>query len=131
MKKNQQGSALLEALISILIFSMGILANVGLQSAMIKDSINSQYRAEAAFLSNELLGIIWSDKNSLSSYAIAAGQTTSTYPLASTWLTKVQQTLPAGAPIVAINGSEVTITVTWKKGNEPTHQYSISSNVTP
>lgn len=129
--RQQQGSVMLEALISILIFSMGVLAQIGLQSALIKDSATAQYRAEAAFLANELIGVMWSDKNNISQYAITTTDTSSTYATASTWLSKVQTTLPKGDPIVTINGNQVTITVAWQKNNEPVHQYSITSNITP
>ena len=55
----QQGSALLEALIAILIFSMGILALVGLQAASVKLSSGAQYRTEASLLANQLIGQMW------------------------------------------------------------------------
>ncbi len=129
--QKQKGSVMLEALISILIFSMGILAQVGLQSALTKNSINAQYRAEAAFLANELIGIMWADKNNISQYAISETDTSSSYSTASTWLTKVQTTLPKGDPIVVVNGNDITITVSWQKNNETAHQYSITSNITP
>ena len=45
----QQGVVLLESLIAILIFSMGILALVGLQAAMISNTSNAKYRADASY----------------------------------------------------------------------------------
>lgn len=54
--KVQQGSILLEALIAVVIFSFGILAVAGLQAAMIKNTTDATYRAEAAYVVQQYLG---------------------------------------------------------------------------
>jgi len=46
----QQGSVLIESMVALVIFSMGVLALVGLQSAMIKNSSDNRYRAEAQLI---------------------------------------------------------------------------------
>lgn len=56
----QAGVMLLEALISILIFSLGILAIVGLQAAAIGSASDAKYRTDASLLANELIGEMWS-----------------------------------------------------------------------
>ena len=61
LKSGQQGAVLLEAMIAILIFSMGVLAIVGLQAAMIKNTADSKYRADAGFIAQERIGQIWAD----------------------------------------------------------------------
>jgi len=60
-RRSQQGSMLLEALISILIFSMGILAIVGLQATSIKLSSDAKYRSDASMLANQHLAMMWAD----------------------------------------------------------------------
>ena len=55
---HQQGSVLLEALIAMLIFSFGILAITGLQAAMMKNTADATYRAEAAYVVQQRLGQI-------------------------------------------------------------------------
>jgi len=50
---------LLEALIAILIFSLGILAIVALQAVSIKLTEDAKYRSDAALLAEELLGQMW------------------------------------------------------------------------
>lgn len=50
---------MLEGLIAILIFSMAILAVVGLQATAIAKGTESQYRADAAFLANQLIAQMW------------------------------------------------------------------------
>ncbi len=58
-RRGQSGIVLLEGLIAILIFSLGILAIVGLQAVAVKQVTDSRYRSEAALLANQLLGTMW------------------------------------------------------------------------
>ena len=46
MRKTQSGVALLEALVGILIFSIGILALMGLQAQSIRNTVEAKYRNE-------------------------------------------------------------------------------------
>ena len=57
--KKQTGSVLLEALIAILIFSIGILGIVALQGNMIKATGEANYRAQATFVAQQRLSEIW------------------------------------------------------------------------
>ncbi len=60
----QQGAFLLEALIGILIFSLGILGIVGLQAQAMRFTNDAEYRAEAVYLANSLISQMWADKQS-------------------------------------------------------------------
>ncbi len=55
----QRGSTLLEALIAMLLFSMGILALMGMQANAMKNAGDAKYRTEAAFLANQIIGQMW------------------------------------------------------------------------
>ena len=57
----QQGVVLLESLIAIVIFSMGILALVGLQAAMVSNTAASKFRADASYIAQQKLGQLWAD----------------------------------------------------------------------
>jgi len=59
----EAGVMLIEALIAILIFSIGILAVVGMQSVALKNVTESKHRSEAAFLAQELMAQMWIDQN--------------------------------------------------------------------
>ncbi|HEU4709148.1 MAG TPA: pilus assembly protein PilV [Methylophilaceae bacterium] len=119
---NQQGSVLLEALIAILIFSMGILAIVGLQAAAIKTVSDSQYRLEASFLANRLVAQMWTDKSNITNYAIPGASATN----AADWLDDVETALPGAAdhaPTVSISGNAtdgytVTMQINWQPAGE-------------
>lgn len=137
--REQQGSMLLEALIAILIFSMGILAIVGLQATSIKLSTDAKYRSEASLLANQLIGQMWvSDRTaatlqtnfSSASGAIANG------PLYTPWVaSSVQATLPGVSaasgtlPTVSVSTDpatlgQVTINIFWQAPSETArHNY--------
>ena len=70
-KFSQKGAVLLEALIAILIFSMGILALVGLQAAMLQNTTDSKFRADASYLAQQQIGRIWADPANAASYVIS------------------------------------------------------------
>jgi type IV pilus assembly protein PilV len=50
---------LLEALIGILIFSLGILSLVALQATSIQLTSDAKYRTDASLLANRLIGQMW------------------------------------------------------------------------
>lgn len=114
--KDQRGIALLEGLIAILIFSMGILAVMGLQAVSIKNSASAKYRTDASFLANQIIGQMWMDHQNLASYG-------GTYAAKTSWLTQVGNTLPGGTGTIAVAGDKVTVTVKWQAAGEGGHQY--------
>ncbi|MER2624328.1 MAG: hypothetical protein ABTS22_10380 [Accumulibacter sp.] len=57
--KAQAGVMLLEALIGILIFSLGILSLVALQATSIQLTSDAKYRTDASLLANRLIGQMW------------------------------------------------------------------------
>jgi type IV pilus assembly protein PilV len=60
---------LLEGLIAVLIFSIGVLGIVGLQAAMVKGSSDSKYRIEAGNVAQQRIAQMWVDQSNLASYA--------------------------------------------------------------
>lgn len=60
-KRAQAGGFLLEALVGVLIFSFGILGIVGLQAASLRNTGQSEYRAEAMYYANSLISQMWTD----------------------------------------------------------------------
>jgi type IV pilus assembly protein PilV len=61
LKHHQSGAYLLEALIGILIFSLGVLGIVGLQAASLRSTSDDSLRAEAVLAANEYIGQMWAD----------------------------------------------------------------------
>ncbi len=60
-QSGQQGVILIEVMIAILIFSIGVLALVGLQATMIKNTAEAKYRSEASYIAQSRIGQIWAD----------------------------------------------------------------------
>lgn len=98
-KASQSGSVLLESLISILIFSVGILALVGLQAISMKNTTQAKSRIDASLLANQRLGQVWVDIPNLAAYAEDD--------------TDIAD-LPNGKRTTAIVGDQVTVTITWQ-----------------
>ena len=116
MKKTQSGVALLEALVGILIFSIGILALMGLQAQSIRNTVEAKYRNEAAYLANQIIGQMWVDRANLAAYDTTAGAS----PNMAAWRAQVANTLPrvvaggANSPTILVAGNQVTVTVFWQ-----------------
>ncbi len=145
-QSRQTGSMLIEVLIAILIFSVGILGIVGLQASVVTASTDAKYRSEAALLANELIGQMWAGDRTQATLEAAFGSITSgaTYRVwawegatsgttAAPAAGSVLQTLPgtqANPPTVvftsvppvsptSLASSLVTITIFWKLPSAP------------
>jgi type IV pilus assembly protein PilV len=113
----QRGVMLLEALVGILIFSIGILAMLGMQAIGMRNTIETKYRSEASYLANQIVGTMWVDRAALANYTDGGAGTTDR----TEWVAKVQATLPQAAtypPSIVVNGAAVTVTVRWLRPGE-------------
>jgi type IV pilus assembly protein PilV len=118
--KPQQGVMLIEALIGILIFSIGILAMLGMQAVAMQATIDAKYRSEASYLANQIIGTIWVDRGHIADYATT---NPGTYDPRDAWKDEVARLLPgvdANAPTIEVDGSKVTVTVKWMRPGDST-----------
>lgn len=130
-KRNQSGIALIEALIAIFLFSLGILALVGLQAAMSKNVTQAQLRSEASFLANQLIGQMWVDQDNLPNYAMTEGACDAAeFANCMNWRAAVQQILPSGSANVTVDGTAVNISLNWELPSEAPGQFQIDANIT-
>ncbi len=126
--RRQKGVALLEALVGILIFSIGILALMALQAQSIRNTIEAKYRNEAAYLANQILGTMWVDRSNLASYTTPSG----TNGNMTAWRTQVAATLPGitvggtNSPAIAVAGRQVTVTLFWQMPGADSSQRTLS-----
>lgn len=129
----QQGVMLLEALVGILIFSIGILAMLGMQAVGMRNTIDSKYRSEAAYLANQIVGTMWVDRANIATYDDAGGGNARL----TAWANKVVATLPQDpadptvtAPSITVAGRQATILVRWKRPGETTvSSYSVVAQI--
>lgn len=106
----QSGIALLEVLVSVLLFSLGILGLVGLQARAISLSTDAQDRNRAALLANDIASAMWLGK----SVAVATGE-------GSVWRKRLNDVANAGLPngavtVTAVSGTPnaADIKITWR-----------------
>lgn len=129
-RKHELGMAMLEALIAILVFSFGLLGMAGFQAKSIKAQDEAKKRADAAFVANQIAGDMW---------GVASGQLAScagTFSKGpggcgtSSWGDRIEKSLPGGQAVVAVDGTQVTITLTWyTPGVEEKHSYVHMANI--
>lgn len=111
----EKGSALLEGLIAILIFSFGILAIVGLQANSMRITTDAKMRIDASNIANQRVGAMWTDTGNLAAHAGA---------------NEVIASLPEGKMTTIVAADLVTITITWKvPGDDNVQSYSSTTRI--
>lgn len=94
----QNGVMLLEGLISLLIFSLGVLAIIGLQASTMKATTQAKTRIDASLIANQRIASIWVDMANKDTYEEED--------------TEVAE-LPNGTRTTEVVGDEVKVTVSW------------------
>jgi len=107
---------LIDVLVAIILFAIGILGMVAMQASMMHTTLSSEDRATAAMLADELIS------DCQIGYAVAL---TCTMPTA--WQTKITQRLPgtsatANVPVLAgpTAAGVWTITISWQEPSRTT-----------
>jgi type IV pilus assembly protein PilV len=143
-KNFQTGSVLLEALIAILIFSIGILALVGMQATAINAVADAKYRSTAGYLADQIIGTVWANRTSAfipnasnvmvttpdptfnCAPNLCAANNGNSYTLA--WASSVAGNLPAGTGSVSVAGNTVTVSVFWQPPKDAVaHRHVVSA----
>ena len=123
--EKQSGVMLLEALIGILIFSIGVLAVVGLQANTINFVTDSKSRADASFMANQIIGKMWVNRANLNTYACNPCTTANGNADTQQWVAQMQSggstPLPGvtnlvNRPQIVMGGvnNQVTVTIFWQ-----------------
>lgn len=116
MKKNESGVALIEVLVAVLIFSVGILGLIALQAKSIQLTGDAEGSTSAALLVNEAASQMYTMQN-----VNLPGAAPAIY---AAWLAKIQNPalggLPNGVGNIAFNAANntSTITVTWQNSSD-------------
>ena len=128
LRRASQGFTLVEVLISILVFSFGLLGAAALQSVAVQMGTQNADRSRAAVLANEMVSLLWAKQTAT---------LTSTDPDLIAWKAKVSNAQGSGLPngvgaLAACTGTTVsncaTVTITWKavsaKATANSNQYT-------
>lgn len=140
-----RGFSLVEVLVAIVVFSMGVLGLMKLQATAVRMSTDARQRAEATFLADQLLArMLISDPATAASFAHRPDGTVSCAPTgaASTnavvtdWLTQVTATLPRASAdeqqVIVTTGAatDVTVRLCWKNAEaDAPHMFEITNRV--
>jgi type IV pilus assembly protein PilV len=89
---------MIEVLVSMLLFSVGVLGLVRVLAIAVRDAGEVEYRAIAATVADETIGRMWLDRADLASYAAVDAEVPE---------------LPGGTQTIAVDGNVVTVTVNW------------------
>ena len=107
-KSHQKGVMLLEALIGVLLFSIGIIAMMGLQANALATAGETKYRSEASFIAEEFISDMRNDNAFAFSidpnvplFAAATLANTSPYTLNATTRPTSQTAAPPTAPLAS------------------------------
>lgn len=141
--RSVRGFTLLEVLVSLLVFSLGVLALVSLQATAARMASDARDRSIATFLADQLLArMLISDPATAATFAHRPGGTTVCSPsgtpssnaVVTGWLAEVAAQLP-NAPesqqqvvVDAANGL-VTVRLCWANGNETPRSLAVTNQV--
>lgn len=106
--RSQGGFMMIEVLIAILLFSIGLLGMIALQTATVQNATSAEYRTMAAGLANDIVTQMWIRKTDDPAAAGLAADITQ-------WKTKVQNSdLPNAAGSVEKSAGVTTVIITYK-----------------
>ena len=116
MLKQQQGSFLIEALISVLLFMTGMLALMGLSATAINQVTQTKYRNDASNLASEVVGQMYTNWDGVTNYDHSA------------WDARVALLLPGGrVDTFTISTDRVDIALSWADKNNSRYNYVTST----
>jgi type IV pilus assembly protein PilV len=136
LPRRQGGVMLIEAIVAMLVFSVGVLALIGLQAAATREVTNAKFRSDASYIADRIVGDLSSVDLTAASLtarlgvfagnytptAVPAGLAGSPEPAADTaraasWQASLTRGLPnarVGIAVSALNPPTVTIAVSWE-----------------
>ena len=143
LRHRQAGSSMLESLLAITIFSVGLLGLVGMQAHSIANVSDAEYRSDAANLADQIIGQMWADRANLVTYAnysnvggatCVPGGAASANANVTNWVVGIQNALP-GAPtnqqqISMGANNTVTVTLCWRApGDVASHHFVTTAQI--
>jgi len=118
-RQSERGFALIEVLVSLVIFSLGVVGLVGIQTRALQASTDAQDRSMAAMLANSATSEMWAIKSTtLSDGAVEA------------WKEQVSESLPRGEGEITENtsGTDATISIKWLSNTRKLQSTSSSTD---
>jgi len=114
-----KGFTLLEVLITVVIFSIGLLGLAGLQATGIKLNHSSLLRTQATLLASDVADCMRANRGTIGNYALDMDDGLHGTPGdqaerdINNWLQTLDQMLPGGDGSITLDGNRATIAVRW------------------
>lgn len=132
----KKGIFIIESILALVIFMIGILGIIKYQGETIIATSDSQYRINATFLADSLIGDMWIEQANINSFV---DKSSSSYQA---WFQQLESSLPGvidgtsdTAPIITVsNGVDgakiINITIKWKQPSSNfTSSYQVQSTI--
>lgn len=114
-RSSQQGSMMIEVLVSVLLLSVSILGLVRVLGNSMQDSGELEYRSVAATVADESIARIWvADRSNMEDLEVDSQD--------------VPQ-LPNGAQSIEVEDNVVTVTVSWRAPDGPTRTHQVVATI--
>lgn len=137
-----RGFTMMEVLVALLVFSLGVLALVSIQGTAVRMSTDARNRATATFLADQILArMLISDPATAGTFAhratgnapCAPGGAASGNAVVTGWLAEVASQLPNATAnqqqIVVGADGRVTVRLCWQQGNEAPRSLEVINQV--
>ena len=146
-KSVQGGIAMVEAMVAIVVFSIGVLGIVGMQARSTQMMTDSVFRAQAAQLATELISEMWTSDPSRRQQQYSSGAAGPRYVQWQARFSGGSNGLPGTSgnpPVVTVNTTQlplptvpvtnftvtdVTITVFWQRSGGTVNRYTTSARI--
>lgn len=100
------GVALIEALVSVLIFSIGALGLLALQAVATKNTADATYRSHASYMTNQIIAQMWVDRANIDQYAHLQGGAACSFTGTASASTQLTNWIADGSGVLPGLGSE-------------------------
>lgn len=129
-RTGHRGFALVEVLVGMLLFTIGILGMMSLAAIMTTAQTASMFRSDAAALAADIVGQMWADAPG-NRPLYASTEVQCSYLPCAQWVQKVGASLPQGRARLDWEASTgtVTVSVRWTQPTEGEHAYVTRTSI--
>jgi type IV pilus assembly protein PilV len=121
-RTRQNGVALIELMIAMVILAIGLLGAVGLQARSLSALSNASARVDATIAAEKLIGLMWTDQANLATYVWNSTGGSAAPAVIGNWMTETRALLPNATAVIIVTpptapstASQVSITITWQR----------------
>lgn len=124
-----RGFSLIEVLVSMTIFSVGVLGLLGMYANSVTNYSDAKYRTDATLLAESLINSMWVNRANVANYAYGGTGANTTL---TSWLAEMNSALPKAVAVVTVGattatGTQVTVQINWQPpdavAQSVTHQH--------